>query len=98
MVALRGDERLVAATGVEPERANITASASRVACEPITLVTARTVAPRSRGQAHRGEVSAVSPDWVMPIMGSRGRPRGRDSRSSDAMSISTGTRVHSSSA
>ena len=47
---------LVAATPISrPARVNSTPSASRVACEPITLVIASTRAPRSRGQPHRGQ-------------------------------------------
>ena len=59
---------LVAATPISrPARVNSTPSASRVAWEPITLVTASTRAPRSRAIRIAASVSAVSPDWVMPI-------------------------------
>ena len=44
-----------------------TASASRVAWLPITLVIASTLAPPSRASRIAASVSAVSPDWVMPI-------------------------------
>ena len=64
---------LVAATQTSsPERVNSTPSASRVACEPIPLVRARTVAPRSRASRMAASVSAVSPDCEMPITRSPG--------------------------
>ena len=68
---------LVAATPISrPARVNSTPSASRVACEPTTLVTARTLAPRSRASRIAASVSAVSPDWVMPMTRSRGPTTG----------------------
>ena len=58
----------VAATPISrPARVYSTPSASRVACEPMMLVSASTVAPRSRARRMAASVSAVSPDWVMPI-------------------------------
>ena len=64
---------LVAATLTSsPERVNSTPSASRVACEPITLVIASTVAPSRRASRIAASVSAVSPDWEMPITRSPG--------------------------
>ena len=63
----------VAATEISrPERVNSTPSASRVACEPMMLVTASTLAPRERASRIAASVSAVSPDWVMPITRSPG--------------------------
>ena len=58
----------VAATPISsPARVKSTPSASRVACEPMTLVTASTCAPRSRASRIAASVSAVSPDWEMPM-------------------------------
>ena len=51
---------------------NSTPSASRVACEPMPFVSASTVAPRSRASRIAASVSAVSPDWEMPITSSPG--------------------------
>ena len=59
---------LVAATPISvPARVNRTASESRVAWLPMTFVSARTVAPFSRASRIAASVSAVSPDWVMPM-------------------------------
>jgi hypothetical protein len=59
---------LVAATPISsPARVNNTPSASRVAWEPMTLVIASTFAPRSRARRMAASVSAVSPDWEMPM-------------------------------
>ena len=61
------------AFAAEPEwrvglaRVKITPSESRVAWLPITLVTASTLAPDWRARRIAASVSAVSPDWVMPI-------------------------------
>ena len=77
MAATWATNVFVAATEISrPERVKSTASASRVACEPITFVTARTVAPRSRARRIAASVSAVSPDWVMPITRSPGPTTG----------------------
>jgi hypothetical protein len=58
----------VAATPISsPARVKITASESRVAWLPITFVTASTFAPASRARRIAASVSAVSPDWEMPI-------------------------------
>ena len=68
---------LVAATPISrPARVNSVPSESRVACEPITLVTASTVAPRSRARRMAASVSAVSPDWEIPITRSPGPTTG----------------------
>ena len=68
MVATWAVKVFVAATPISsPARVKRTASASRVAWLPIMLVTASTVAPRSRANRIAASVSAVSPDWVMPI-------------------------------
>ena len=68
---------LVAATPISiPARVYRTPSASRVACEPITLVTASTLAPRSRASRIAASVSAVSPDWEMPMTTSPGPTTG----------------------
>ena len=67
----------VAATPISrPARVNSTPSASRVACEPITFVIASTRAPRSRASRIAASVSAVSPDWEMPITRSPGPTTG----------------------
>ena len=67
----------VAATPISrPARVYSTPSASRVACEPMTFVTASTVAPRSRASRIAASVSAVSPDWVMPMTRSPGPTTG----------------------
>ena len=67
----------VAATPISrPARVYSTPSASRVACEPITLVTASTFAPRSRARRIAASVSAVSPDCEMPITRSPGPTTG----------------------
>ena len=59
---------LVAATPISsPARVKITPSASRVAWLPMMLVIASTLAPRSRARRMAASVSAVSPDWEMPI-------------------------------
>ena len=59
---------LVAATPISrPARVKRTASASRVAWLPMMLVTASTLAPPSRARRIAASVSAVSPDWVIPI-------------------------------
>ncbi len=64
---------LVAATPISsPERANRTPSASRVACDPIALVSASTFAPRSDARRIAASVSAVSPDCEMPTTRSPG--------------------------
>ena len=58
----------VAATETSrPARVYRTPSASRVACEPTTFVTASTFAPRSRARRIAASVSAVSPDCVIPM-------------------------------
>ncbi len=63
----------VAATPISrPARVNSTPSASRVAWEPIMFVTASTVAPRSRARRIAASVSAVSPDWEIPMTRSPG--------------------------
>ena len=49
-----------------------TPSASRVAWLPRMFVIASTVAPRSRASRMAASVSAVSPDWEMPITRSSG--------------------------
>ena len=68
---------LVAATPISiPARVSSTPSASRVACEPTMLVIASTRAPRSRASRIAASVSAVSPDWVMPITRSPGPTTG----------------------
>ena len=65
---------LVAATLISiPERVKRTASASRVAWLPITLQIASTFEPPSRARRIAASVSAVSPDWVMPMTRSLGR-------------------------
>ena len=59
---------LVAATPISrPARVNSTWSASRVAWLPMMLVSASTGEPASRASRMAASVSAVSPDWVMPI-------------------------------
>ena len=59
---------LVAATPISsPARVKSTASESRVAWLPMMFVSARTFAPRSRARRIAASVSAVSPDWVMPM-------------------------------
>ena len=64
---------LLAATPTSrPARVKRTPSASRVACEPITLVIASTAAPRSPASRMAASVSAVSPDWEIPITRSPG--------------------------
>ena len=68
---------LVAATPTSrPARVYSTPSASRVACEPMMLVIASTVAPRSRAMRIAASVSAVSPDCVMPMTRSPGPTTG----------------------
>ena len=68
---------LVAATPISrPARVNSTVSASRVAWLPMMLVTAITFAPRSRASRIAASVSAVSPDWVIPITRSSGPTTG----------------------
>ena len=68
---------LVAATPISrPARVKSTASESRVAWLPITLVTASTLAPPSRARRIAASVSAVSPDWVMPMTRSFSRRTG----------------------
>ena len=58
----------VAATPISsPALVSSTESASRVAWLPMMLVIASTVAPRSRASRIAASVSAVSPDWVIPI-------------------------------
>ena len=68
------EERLRRGDGdLEARRAcKSTPSASRVACEPMTFVTASTVAPRSCAMRIAASVSAVSPDCVMPMTRSPG--------------------------
>ena len=67
----------VAATPISrPARVNSTPSESRVACEPITLVIASTLAPRSRAMRIAASVSAVSPDWLIPTTRSPGPSTG----------------------
>ena len=64
---------LVAATEISsPERVKSTPSASRVAWEPMMLVTAITPAPRLRARRIAASVSAVSPDCVIPMTTSPG--------------------------
>ena len=59
---------LVAATPISsPARVNRIVSASRVAWLPMMLVSAITFAPRSLASRIAASVSAVSPDWVIPI-------------------------------
>jgi hypothetical protein len=68
---------LVAATPISrPARVNRVPSASRVACEPITLVTASTAAPRARARRIAARVSAVSPDCEIPTTRSPGPTTG----------------------
>ena len=68
---------LVAATPISsPARVYRTPSASRVACAPMTLVTASTAAPRERAVRIAASVSAVSPDWEMPMTRSSGPTTG----------------------
>ena len=68
---------LVAATPISsPARVNRTVSASRVAWLPMMLVSAITLAPRSRASRIAASVSAVSPDWVIPITRSSGPTTG----------------------
>ena len=50
-----------------PARVYSTASTSRVTCVPSWFVIARVRAPCSRASRIAAIVSAVSPDWVMPI-------------------------------
>ena len=67
----------VAATPISrPARVNSTPSASRVTCEPITFVIASTAAPRSFALRIAASVSAVSPDWEIPITRSPGPTTG----------------------
>ncbi len=88
---------LVAATPISsPARVKSTPSASRVACEPMTVVTASTCAPRSRASRMAASVSAVSPDCEIPTTRSPGPITGLRYRYSLATSISTLTRAHSS--
>ena len=68
---------LVAATPISrPARVKSTPSASRVAWQPMMLVSASTGAPASRARRIAARVSAVSPDWVMAITRARGRAPG----------------------
>ncbi len=68
MTATWATNVLVAATPISrPARVKSTPSESRVAWLPMTFVTASTLAPRSRASRMAARVSAVSPDWVMPI-------------------------------
>ena len=68
---------LVAATLISmPDRVKRTASASRVAWLPITLQTASTFEPPSFASRIAASVSAVSPDWVIPMTRSLGRCTG----------------------
>ena len=67
----------VAATLISiPARVKRTPSASRVAWLPITFVSASTRAPRERASRIAASVSAVSPDWVIPITRSRSSTTG----------------------
>ncbi len=67
----------VAATPISsPARVSSTPSASRVAWEPMMFVIASTVAPRARAVRIAASVSAVSPDWEMPITRSPGPTTG----------------------
>ena len=67
----------VAATETSsPARVNSTPSASRVACDPMMFVMARTRAPASRAIRIAARVSAVSPDCVMPMTRSPGPTTG----------------------
>ncbi len=62
----------VAATPISsPARVNSTPSESRVAWLPWMFVIASTFAPRSRASRMAASVSAVSPDWEMPMTRSR---------------------------
>ena len=68
MAATWATKVLVAATPISsPARVYSTPSASRVAWLPMMLVTASTLAPLSRASRMAASVSAVSPDWVIPI-------------------------------
>ena len=59
---------LVAATPISsPAWVYRTASTSRVTCEPGEFVIATVRAPRSRASRSAASVSAVSPDWEMPM-------------------------------
>ena len=72
MAATWATKVLVAATPISrPARVNRTPSASRVAWLPMMFVTASTFAPFSRARRMAASVSAVSPDWEMPITRSR---------------------------
>ena len=67
----------VAATQISsPARVYSTASASRVAWEPIAFVIASTLAPRSAARRMAARVSAVSPDCDIPITRSPGPTTG----------------------
>jgi len=62
----------------------------------MTLVTAGTVAPRSRAVRIAASVSAVSPDCEMPMTRSSAPTTGLRYRNSDAVSASAGIRASSS--
>ncbi len=69
---------LVAATPISrPARVYSTESHSRVICEPITLVTASTWAPRARASFMAASVSIVSPDCEIAITSVRSSITGR---------------------
>ena len=77
MAATWATKVFVAATLTSsPARVSTNPSATRVACEPMMLVIARTVAPRSPASRIAASVSAVSPDCVMPITRSPGPTTG----------------------
>ena len=77
MTATWATNVFVAATPISsPARVNSTPSESRVAWLPMMLVTASTFAPRSRASRIAASVSAVSPDWEMPITRSRSSSTG----------------------
>ena len=77
MVATCATKVFVAATPISsPARVYRTPSASRVAWLPRMLVIASTCAPRLRASRIAASVSAVSPDWEMPITRSSGPTTG----------------------
>ena len=74
----------------------ITASASRASEEPIVFVTAITFEPCRDACRAASSVSIVSPDWLTASVSVFGPRTGSRYRNSEAMSISTGTRVQCS--
>ena len=87
----------VAATQISgPACVYITASASRASDEPIVFVTAITFEPCRDACRAASSVSIVSPDWLTASVSVFGPRTGSRYRNSEAMSISTGTRVQCS--